>query len=84
MAAPGRSATVEFEPERLNHRRSQIDPLRPVSRTRSGRSSTIAPLRELCFLNGVCDGFFQIAHAFLQLAFGLLLQPLGLLLLAPH
>jgi hypothetical protein len=43
-----------------------------------------APLSPLCFLDGICDGFFQIANAFLQLAFGLLLQPLGLLLLAPH
>jgi hypothetical protein len=35
------------------------------------------------FLDGVGNGRFQIADAFLQLAFGLFSQPLGLLLLAP-
>jgi hypothetical protein len=30
-------------------------------------------LKPLCFLDGVCDSFFQIADAFLQLAFRLLL-----------
>jgi hypothetical protein len=43
-----------------------------------------APSASLCFLDGVRDGFFQIPDAFLQLAFGLLLQPPRLLLLAPH
>jgi len=39
MAGCGRSATVESERERIERRRSQFDPLRPVRRTKTGRST---------------------------------------------
>jgi len=47
---------------------------------RLDESLRFAPLRPLCFL----EGFFQIANAYLQLAFGLLLLTFCLLLRAPH